>query len=225
MKKSKSKTLVLTVVILVGSGIAISVAALSQRPKLAPPNASLKDPRTLEEKARRGGGRLVANLDFNRSSQKSSLKDMVTSSKSIVIVTTESNVCRMSEDGQTVRTLYTARVEEVLKGQGEPGQKITVSLPGGMVGFPGGATAEVQTPWFKKMLNNRRYLLFLTGKPNGVTFSPTGGPQGVFEIPADGTGVLSHSGLSQDVMQQYAGKNRQDFVREIKDAIRAQPKE
>ena len=215
----------LTVVILVGSGIAISVVALSQRPKLAPPNASLKDPRTLEEKARRGGGRLVANLDFNRSSQKSSLKDMVTSSKSIVIATVESNVCRMSEDGQTVRTLYTAQVEEVLKGQGQPGQKITVSLPGGMVGFPGGATAEVQTPWFKKMLNNRRYLLFLSGKPNGDTFSPTGGPQGVFEIPADGTGVLSHSGLTQDVMQQYAGKNRQNFVREIKDAIRAQPKQ
>ncbi|HEU4711131.1 MAG TPA: hypothetical protein VFS76_06170 [Pyrinomonadaceae bacterium] len=222
MKKSKSTTLALTVVILVGSGIAISVAALSQRPPLAPPKASLKDPRTLEEKAKRGRGRLVSNLDFNRSSQKSSLKDMVSSSTLIVIASTESNVCRMSEDGKTVRTFYKSQVEEVLKGQRQAGQKITVSLPGGMVGFPGGVTAEVQTPWFKKMLNNRRYLLFLNGKVNGDTFSPTGGPQGVFEIPADGTGVLSHSGLTKDVMQQYAGKNRQTFVQEIKDAIRAE---
>lgn len=215
--------LALTVVILIGSGIAISAVALSQRPKQAPPGASKKDPRTLQEKASRGGGKLVSNLDFNTSAQKASLKDVVSGSQLVVIATAESNVCRMSEDGKTVRTIYKVNIEEVLKGQAQPGRKISVSLPGGKVGFPEGGTAEVQTPWFKKMLNNRRYILFLTGKPDGNSFVPTGGPQGVFEIPADGTGVLSHSGLSKDAMQQYAGKSRQIFVNEIKNAMLAQP--
>ncbi|HEU4765815.1 MAG TPA: hypothetical protein VFS77_00535 [Pyrinomonadaceae bacterium] len=223
MRKINSKMLALTVVLLIGSGIAISAVALSQRPKQAPPGASAKDPRTLQEKARRGGGKLVSNLDFNTSAQKASLKDVVSGSQLVVIATTESNVCRMSEDGKTIRTLYQVHIEEVLKGQGQPGRKITVGLPGGKVGFPEGGTAEVQTPWFKKMLNNRRYILFLSGKPDGKSFVPTGGPQGVFEIPADGTGVLSHSGLSKDAMHQYAGKSRQVFVNEIKNAMLAQP--
>lgn len=223
MQKSNSKKLALTVIILAGSGIALSVFAFSQRQKLAPPKASLKDPRTLEEKARRGGGRLVANLDFNKSAQKASLKDMVSSSLLIVIATTESNVSRMSEDRKSIRTFYRARVEEVLKGNLKAGGNITVSLPGGKVGFPDGSTAEVQTTWFKKMLSNKRYLLFLTGKPNGDTFMPTGGPQGVFEIPADGTGLLSHSGLANDVMRKYDGKSPQLFAKEIKQAIEAKP--
>ena len=114
---------------------------------------------------------------------------------------------------------FVLAVEEVLKGSVQSGKNITVSLPGGKVGFPGGSTAEVQTPWFKKMVNRKRYLLFLSGMPNADTFVTTGGPQGVFEISADGSGVLSHSGLVNDVMRQYAGKSAQSFLTEIKQAI------
>jgi hypothetical protein len=226
MQKLISKKVVLTVaVFIVASGIAISAFALSQRNKEAPPTASSKDPRTLQEKARLGRGKLVANLDFNKSAQQTSLANMVAASESIAIVTTVSNVCRLSDDGKVVRTFYRVRVEDVLKGHVKTGGDITVSLPGGKVGFPdGGGTAEVQTPWFKKMVNKKRYLLFLTGKSNSDKFTTTGGPQGVFEIPADGSGVLSHSGLSNDVMRQYAGKNASSFASEIKQAIKAQPK-
>jgi hypothetical protein len=220
---SKKLVLILAVTLLVASGIAISALALSQGRREAPPTASSKDPRTLEEKAKRGRGRLVANLDFNKAAQQTSLANMVRASQSIVIVTTDRNTCRLSEDGKVVRTFYRARVEQVLKGHLQPGGNITVSLPGGKVGFPDGSTAEVQTPWFKKMVNHKRYLLFLTGKSNGDTFLTTGGPQGVFEIPADGTGVLSHSGLSNDVMRQYDRKSIQSFVQDIKQANGAQP--
>jgi hypothetical protein len=224
MQKLMSKNFGLTAIMLiVVSGITISTFALSQRNRQAPPNASAKDPRTLQEKSRRGNGKLVANLDFNKGAQKSSLAQMVAESESIVIVTTERNVGRMSEDGKTVRTFYRARVEEVLKGHVKSGDNINVSLPGGKVGFPDGSTAEVQTLWFKKMLNNKRYLLFLSGKPNSDSFTTTGGPQGVFEMGADG-GVLSHSGLTDDVMRQNAGKRNPVFVKEIKDAIAATKK-
>jgi hypothetical protein len=224
MQKLFSKKLVLTTVIfMVASGIAISALALSQRHREAPPTASSKDPRTLQEKATRGGGKVVANLDFNKGAQKTSLASLVASSQSIVIATTDSNVSKLSEDGKVVRTFYRARVEQVLKGAVQPGGDITVSLPGGKVGFPGGGTAEVQTLWFKKMVNHKRYLLFLNGKPNAQTFTTNGGPQGVFEIPADGSGVLSHSGLTNDVMRQYGGKSIQSFVTEIKQAIGGQP--
>ena len=219
MQKLVSKKVGLTVILLiVVSGIAISALALTQRAGLAPPTASSNDPRTLQEKAKRGGGNLVANLDFNKGAQKPSLAALVAASESIAIVTTESNVGKLSEDGKVVRTFYRARVEEVLKGHVRTGGNITVSLPGGKVGFPGGGTAEVLTPWFKKMVNHKRYLLFLTGKPTSDSFTTTGGPQGVFEIAADGS-VLSHSGLANDVMRQYAGKSNQAFVKEIKEAI------
>ena len=220
MQKLFSKKVVLSVALfIVASAISISALALSQRQREAPPTASSKDPRTLQEKARLGGGKIVANLDFNKGAQKTSLTSLVAASQSIVIATTDSNVSKLSEDGKVIRTFYRARVEEVLKGSVKPGGNITVSLPGGKVGFPGGSTAEVQTPWFKKMVNRKRYLLFLTGKPNANTFVTTGGPQGVFEIPADGSGVLSHSGLVNDVMRQYAGKSVQSFSTEIKQAI------
>src|SRR5215470_14150486 len=132
MKKLISKKLLLIVVVVfvVVSGIAISAFALSQRQKEAPPTASSKDPRTLEEKAKRGHGKLVANLDFNKGAQQTSLAKMVQGSQSIVIVTTDSNKCRLSEDGKVIRTFYNARVEQVLKGRLQPGGNITVSLPG-----------------------------------------------------------------------------------------------
>ena len=221
MQKLTSKKLGVTVIVLIiASGIAISAFALSQANKQAPPTASSKDPRTLEEKAKRGNGKLVANLDFNKGAQKTSLADMVAASESIAIVTTEKNVGRMSEDGKTVRTFYRARVEEVIKGHVKAGGNISISLPGGKVGFPGGSTAEVLTPWFKKMVNHKRYLVFLSGKPTSDSFTTTGGPQGVFEIAADGN-VQSHSGLANDVMRQYAGKSSQALVQEIKGAIAA----
>jgi hypothetical protein len=224
MRKLFSNKYVLPVALfIVASGITMSALALSQRQKQAPPTASSKDPRSLEEKARGGGGKIVANLPFNKGSQQTSLANMVANSQTIVIATTERNVGKLSEDGKVIRTFYTARVEEVLKGHVQAGGKISVSLPGGKVGFPGGATAEVQTPWFKKMVNNKRYLLFLSGKPNGNTFTTTGGPQGVFEIPADGSGVLSHSGLANDVMREHGGKRSQPFLTEIKKTI-AKPK-
>jgi hypothetical protein len=207
------------VMIIVASAIAISAVALSRRGRMAPPTASSKDPRTLDEKAKRGHGKVIANLDFNKAAQQASLADMVAHSESIVIVTTDSNVCKLSDDGKVVRTLYRARVEDVLKGHLQAGGNITVSLPGGKVGFADGSTAEVQTVWFKKMVNNRRYLLFLADRQNADTFIPTGGPQGVFEIPADGSGVLSHSGLSNDAMRQYAGKKIQPFLTQIRQAI------
>lgn len=224
MRKLITNKLALTAIVLIAaSGIAITAVALQGR-RLAPPTTSSKDPRTLEEKAKRGRGKIVANLDFNKGAQQTSLASMVANSESIVVATTERNVSRLSEDGKVVRTVYGVTVEEVLKGNVQPGAKISVSLPGGKVGFPGGATAEVLTPWFKKMVNHKRYLLFLTGKRNAQSFMTTGGPQGVFEIPADGSGVLSHSGLSNDVMRQYAGKSASSFVSEIKQAIGAQPK-
>jgi hypothetical protein len=224
MQKLVSKKLgLIAILLIVVSGIAISAFAFTQRNRQALPGATSKDSRTLQEKAKRGGGKLVSNLDFNTAVKQSSLANMVAASESIAIVTTESNVCRMSDDGKVIRTFYRARVEEVLKGRVKAGRNITISLPGGMVGFPDGSTAEVQTPWFRKMVNNKRYLLFLTGNPKSDSFTTTGGPQGVFEIGADG-GLRSHSGLANDAMRQNAGKSNHAFAREIKDAIAASKK-
>jgi hypothetical protein len=217
MKKYFSKRFVLLIVIVViASGIAFSAIKLANGRRVAPPTASSKDPRTLEEKAKRGHGKIIANLDFNKAAQQSSLTNMVAHSESIVIANTTSNVCRLSDDGRIVRTFYQAKIEQVLKGDLKPGDNVTVSLPGGKVGFADGSTAEVQTVWFKKMVNNKRYLLFLNDKNKTRNFLTTGGPQGVFELPADGRGAVSHSGLRDDAMRTYDNKNVAAFLNEIR---------
>jgi cytoskeletal protein RodZ len=110
-KLFSKKVAIATVVFVVASAIAISALALSQRRRMAPPTASSKDPRTLEEKAKRGGGKIIANLDFNKGAQQTSLSEMVATSESIVVATTDSNVCRLSEEGKVIRTLYRVRVD------------------------------------------------------------------------------------------------------------------
>lgn len=178
-----------------------------------------QDQRPLREKARDAGQyktverppdlRLFNNLD-----------DVTKGSAVIVIATANRNVCSLSPNGKTVTIDYEMKVDHSYKGTLTPGQAITVSLPGGLTKFPEGTSAEVKTPWFKKMMNGKTYLLYLNANENRP-FTITGGPRGVFQIPTDDTNrlVTSHSMIENDPMRNYNEMDVTVFLREVKQTV------
>lgn len=113
-------------------------------------------------------------------------------------------------------------IEYVYKGSLERGKTVTVSLPGGKVLFEDGTTAEIKTPWFKKMQNGTTYLLFLNEAPGGGTFVTTGEAQGLFEIPT-GEGsrtVKTHVGILRDPMWKYQNMDVRAFLKELRKAVK-----
>jgi hypothetical protein len=134
--------------------------------------------------------RQVHNMDDPRWHQVADVGTLARSSSSIIIGTPVQNVSRFSGDGPTAVTEYRVSVEDVIKGGLQAGDTVTVVLPGGLAKADDGTFVETRTPAFRKMANHRRYVLFLSedGLRGGV-LTPTNGPQGLYELPSDGTGV------------------------------------
>ena len=224
MKKHDSQkfplsTLVISVLVL-AFAIAAIVFVKNRGAATAPAAGSSgqQAARSLRDKAKRGGGKFVGSVDYDRATMKDSLERLVASSESIVIAKVESNVSKLSGEGDAAITSYQVRVEDVLKGKFQRGYTVAVSFPGGKVGFGDGSTAETQALWFKRMLNNKRYILFLE-KSNGADgYLTTGGPQGVFEIPGDGT-VVSNSSLRDDPIRHHDKTKVKDFLKKLEQTI------
>lgn len=214
-----TKFALLTLLVVAVSSLAFAAITTAKRTAVAPPAADAKDPRSLHEKAKRGGGKFIGNADFNDAAKKINLNHLAKDSDIVVIATTESNVCKLLPNGRMITTDYRVRIEDALKGSVTAGDTLTVSLPGGKIGFEDNSTAEVQTPWFKKMVNNQRYILFLQANPSAGSFVTTGGPQGVFEIPAKGQEVLSHSGIKDDPVREHHKSKPKDFLKKLRQAI------
>ena len=70
------------------------------------------------------------------------------------------------------------------------------------------------------MLNGGTYLLFLSRQPDS-TWTPTGGPRGLFEIPTTTANrkVTSHTLIDGDPMRAYDGMEVTDFHRALKEAL------
>jgi len=182
-------------------------------------STDMQDQRPLRERARDAGQYKATERppDLSAFNQ---LDDVTRKSTAIVIATANRNVCSLSPNGKTVTIDYDMKVEHSYKGSLTPGQAISVSLPGGLTRFPDGTSAEIKTPWFKKMMNGKTYLLFLNANENRP-FTITGGPRGLFEIPTDTTTrlVTSHSMIERDPMRNYNDMDVIVFLREVKQAV------
>jgi len=131
----------------------------------------------------------------------------------------------LSADGKDITLDYTVTVQYdyiqyAYKGSTHEGDLVTVSIPGGRITFADGTTAEIQTPWFKKMQNGKTYVLFLSPGASSRTFLTTGEAQGVYEIPtAEGPRtVASNSGIWRDPVWKYNGTDVKSFLRELRAA-------
>ncbi|HVF54870.1 MAG TPA: hypothetical protein VM934_01895 [Pyrinomonadaceae bacterium] len=141
-------------------------------------------------------GRYARVFDNPVWKQAADVKDLAARSSAVVVGTPSKNVSRLSADGQMITIEYQVTIQEVIKGKLKAGRDVTVSLPGGMVMFEDGTSAKVRTPGFRKMVNGQSYALFLVeDEKESAAMTPTSGPQGIFELPADGSGIR-HYGRS-----------------------------
>ena len=150
-----------------------------------------------------------------------SLSALVGESATVLIGTPQTNISKLTADGTNITLDYQVKVEYVYKGNLREGDIVTISLPGGMVKFEDGTTAEVRTPGFRKMQDGKTYALFLATKAKNA-FVPVGGPQGIFEIPTTNVtpAVKSHTLVPTDPMSTYNGMNVKDFFKELRRAVK-----
>ena len=177
-----------------------------------------KDLRSIKEKAK-ASGRYVGTEYPPKLNQFATLDALSARADAIVIAKALSNISQVSQDGKAVTIDYDMRVEHVYKGALKENDTASVSLPGGLARFADGTSAQINVPWFKKMVNGQTYLLFLSKSP-ASSWVPTGSARGVFQIPTttDTRKVTSHSLIQGDPMAQYNDMDVNTFLRAVKAA-------
>ena len=197
----------------------------SQEPK--PKDTSAEDVQAI----RRGGLREVARIrgDYvanitTGSWGKYDLESLTAHSGDIVVGRPIDNKSsHLSSDGQTITTWYRIKIVQTMKGKLQPGETLTVSLPGGKIIFEDGTSAEIRTPDFEGIQNDQEYVLFLNPKLRADgTFSLTGGGQGLFELNNESHRVKPH-GHASDSVQKHKDEGVDFFLQEIKAAVKKYP--
>lgn len=222
---AKSLLLVL-IVILVFLAAAFTKTKVAKSPHtVLQSTTALNDARSLKDKAKQAGN-YVENENPDKTARHADLSELTAHSAAVVIATAAQNVCRLSADGKSITIDYLMSVQYAYKGNLQEGNAITVSLPGGHVAFADGTTAEIRTPWFKKMQSGVTYLLFLSPGDRSGDYVTTGGAQGLFEIPTDphNRKVKTHTGLLKDPMWKYQNMDVRDFLKEVRQATKKDSK-
>ena len=211
---------VVLVLVLMTRGAARHAPAAALTPDaIAPNNSDPQDNRSLRERARETGY-FVARRNPARSDTFADLRGLANRSSAVIIGTPQRNMSTLSPDGRSITIDYQVTVRHVFKGALREGDTVTVSLPGGQVRFDDGSVAEIQTPWFRKMLDGSTYALFLREDGRRGAFVTTGEAQGVFEIPVTrhSRAVKVHSGIRNDPIWRYHNMDVRTFLREVRQA-------
>ena len=203
---------------LVGAAALVILGATRRQPA-APAPAPAGD-RTLKAKAKQERHLIQVEKPAGPG-RYADLSGLAGDSTAVIIGTPQTNISQLTPDGMSITLDYRVKVEYVYKGALREGDFVTVSLPGGMVKFEDGSTAEVRTSGFRKMQDGKTYALFLTPKGRGA-FVPTGGAQGVFDIPTTSVtrAVKSHVLVPNDPVLKYHEADVKDFLKELRKSVR-----
>ncbi|HEX8140788.1 MAG TPA: hypothetical protein VF544_24690 [Pyrinomonadaceae bacterium] len=222
-KQATTNTLLMTLIIVAVLLAALfTKAGLTEQPQVTTPATTVADDaRPLKDKAKQAG-QFVGYENPNKTKRYANLDELAAQSTAVIIATAGENVCRLSPDGRSITIDYPLSVQYLYKGKLHEGDSLSVSLPGGKVVFADGTTAEIRTPWFKKMQKGVTYLLFLTPGDHSGNFITTGGAQGLFEIPTDphNRKVKTHTGLLKDAIWKYQDMDVKDFLRAVRRATK-----
>lgn len=223
--KSRTKYLLIVLVILGGLGLGFGLSKISATKRAVgtrvnpiPQGPVASDTRSLKERAK-DKGHYVANQPPTRNRTYADLKELADNSSAVIVGIPEDNISTLSQDGRSITIDYQTKVMYVYKGKLREGNTIKVSIPGGRVQFDDGSSAEVRTPWFKKMMTGNAYVLFLNSTDRPGVFVTTGDAQGLFEIPKtarEDLTVKSHSGLPSDSVRTYEGNDARQFLQELR---------
>jgi hypothetical protein len=215
------------------AGIVLTGFSLAQNQEEQSQNSDYTDQIALAEALRRGGlreaarikGNYVEIFDPHWDIGRFNIEQLTKNSEVVAIGIPVRNRCRLSPEGLMIMTDYEVVVQETIKGYNiRPGDIIKVSLPGGKIMFQDQTTAEVQTPDFMKMANGKTYALFLNEDRtrNGI-YILTAGPQGLLELPIDGTKVKSHARSTDPVFKEAKDKDVKTFLKEVRKQAKKWP--
>lgn len=224
-KRNPIKYVLLTIITLVVVAVTIlGIRAVWAQKSQPHANADV-DPRTVKEAFRRGGfkeaakirGHYVSTFDPHWDWARFDIEALTKNSLVVVVGVPSKDKARLSPDGDMITTDYNIAIKEVIKGDAEPRATITVALPGGRVTFEDGSTAELQTPGLEEVVNGSTYIFFLSDRGIGDNvYMLTGGPQGLLELPTDGSSVKSYGRSTDPVVKQAKDKNAEIFLKEVR---------
>lgn len=226
MKKKNVAKYALIILVLTAVA-AVTVASLGFAQDQQPQSQSSDDDKhqALVEAIRRGGIREATKIkkdyigiyDPHWDWGLFNIEKLTKNSEAVIVGVPAKNRCKLSTDGQLIITDYDVVVQEVLKGNIQQGSTIKVSLPGGKVKFEDGTTAEIETPNFMKMVNGRTYALYLNeDKTRSGIYELTAGPQGLLELPTDGTRIKSHARPTDPIAEETKDKDMKVFLKEAR---------
>jgi len=157
-----------------------------------------------------------------------SLEFLVENSRLIVVGQIRKNRGWLNKPGDLITTDYEVAIERTLKGSVKPGDRITMSVLGGRVGFPGGSWAQVDTPGMTPPFNNQNFVLFL--EPSHFDPSPEerAASHGPIYMPAfmslgmyliDGGVVNPKARPSHPLAKAYGGKSETVLENDVLDIV------
>ncbi|MET0621838.1 MAG: hypothetical protein ABW250_02550 [Pyrinomonadaceae bacterium] len=210
------------------AAVAVTLLALGASP--ATPATSAGDTQPLKERVAQAGRNLMIAKSADFSTSYDDLAALARDSDLVIVGTTLTNRCFLTADGKNVTTNYIVEAQDVLKGDLKKGARIKVSTPGGRVSF-GDHYAQVSVVGgYRKMQNNMTFVLFLKKNdgnaeyqlPYGNDFFVTlGGAQGIFELPADGSGVKpANIRRNHTAVKAHKDKGVKNFLKEVRDAVK-----
>ncbi|MGZ8846164.1 MAG: hypothetical protein ACXW3C_06835, partial [Pyrinomonadaceae bacterium] len=226
--------LLATLICLVAAASFLAIAGRSSRPSQDPAQqkASSDDQRALREAYKRGGLREVAKLkgvyvtesNPHWDTGRFDVESLTKGSAAVIVGRFTKKLDARLIDGKVIFTDYEVAVEELVKGDLKQAKTIVVTLPGGRIFFEDGTSAEQTTPTFEHPHIGRAYTLFLTEEaavPSVLFLS--GGPQGLFDLE-DSNHVKSHGRPDDPGAVETKGKNRDEFMRKVRENARKWPK-
>ncbi|MDT5123906.1 MAG: hypothetical protein QOC96_3388 [Acidobacteriota bacterium] len=225
MRKHNLTIYVLAVAIIFAAAIIIINIHAAMAQKTQAQDRTNDERQEVKEALRRGGYREVArikrhyvgNIDPHWDWSSFSIEGLTKNSAAVVVGIPVRSKSQLSSNGLSVVTEYEVTVQEVIKGKISQGDTIKVSLLGGKVDFEDGTSVELNTPDFERMANYNSYVLFLTATPDGSgAFKLTGGPQGLFELPSDGTSVKPHGRTIDPAVKEAKDKSIQSFLENVR---------
>ena len=180
---------------------------------------------------RKGGLREAARIKGNYSftstayteAEFADVEALTSHSELVIIGTPVIGAARLSPNGNAIVTDYQVNIIATLKPNKSEEHVLTIIVPGGIVRFEDGTSAEMRTPGLK-IENGKTHIFFVTARdPISGKFHLTGGPQGVYEIPADNSGVIPQGREIDHIFRRYKGQQPDSFLQEIKQAAKKWP--
>jgi hypothetical protein len=129
-------------------------------------------------------GSYSLTVDPHHGVNANSLDFLVKHSRTIIVGQIVSNRCWLTAKQDRITTDYEVVVEQSLKGQFRPADRLTMSVLGGKVRFKDGSTAEVDPVGMLLPFNGERYVLFLEPSRLGPTAAQKTAAKGSIYAPS-----------------------------------------